>query len=157
MRFILAQVLCGVLIASCSVANAQNSDNRPQLVVLISVDMLRGDSIDRIRDRLGPNGFRYFLEHGFEYRNAHYRHAATVTAAGHATLATGASPGRHGIVGNSWFDTKSNERVYCTEDEAHRVYGETPNARAGCSPTNLLVPTLGDEMRALLQRAANSQ
>jgi predicted AlkP superfamily pyrophosphatase or phosphodiesterase len=114
--------------------------------VLICVDQLRGDSIDRVRGRLGPDGFRYFLERGFEFRNAHYRHAATVTAVGHATLATGASPGTHGVVGNSWFDTSNNERVYCVQDPDSRVHDEVFRKRAGSSPANLLVPTIGDEL-----------
>ena len=58
----------------------------------------------RYRDRLAPGGFRYLLENGVHYSNAHYRHANTETAVGHATLVTGADPSRHGIVGNDWIE-----------------------------------------------------
>ena len=139
-----------LLVALCALSSAAQAisaePGNTRLVVLISIDQLRGDSIDRIRDRLEPAGFRYFLERGVEFRNAHYRHAATVTAAGHATLATGTSPGTHGMVGNRWFDTNNNKRVYCVEDPNYRVHDEELRKRAGSSPANLLVPTLGDEL-----------
>jgi arylsulfatase A-like enzyme len=72
---------------------------RPKLVVQITVDQLRGDLPMRYRDRLGEGGFRYLLERGVHYANAHYRHANTETAVGHATLVTGADPSAHGVVG----------------------------------------------------------
>jgi hypothetical protein len=37
-------------------------------------------------------GFRYLMEKGTWYTDAHYQHANTETAVGHATLATGADP-----------------------------------------------------------------
>jgi len=141
--FLLLVVLCTLSSAAQAI---KTEPGNTRLVVLISIDQLRGDSIDRIRDRLEPAGFRYFLERGFEFRNAHYRHAATVTAAGHATLATGTSSGTHGMVGNSWFDTSNNKRVYCVQDPNSRVHDEEFRKRAGSSPANLLVPTLGDEL-----------
>ncbi len=53
---------------------------RPKLVLQITVDQLRGDLPMRYRDRLGKGGFRYLLEKGVHYTNAHYRHANTETA-----------------------------------------------------------------------------
>jgi len=131
---------------SSAAQTKESEPGKPRLVVLISIDQLRGDSIDRVRDRLEPAGFRYFLERGFEFRNAHYRYAATVTGVGHATLATGTKPGTHGVVGNSWFDTDNNKRVYCVEDPNSRVHDEESRKHAGSSPANLLIPTLGDEL-----------
>ncbi len=89
----------------------------PRLVLQITVDQLRGDLPTRFRDRLGKGGFRYLLEQGTHYANAHYRHANTETAVGHATLFTGADPSRHGMVANDWIDGTTGAFVYNTEDD----------------------------------------
>ena len=118
----------------------------PKLVVQITVDQLRGDLPMRYHERLGKGGFRYLLDQGTHYTNAHYRHANTETAVGHATLVTGADPSRHGIVSNDWFDQTSGESVYNTEDDRHHILGEKPKPHKGVSPRNLLSSTIGDEL-----------
>ncbi len=118
----------------------------PQLILQITVDQLRGDLPGRYRDRLGEGGFRYLLENGTWYANAHYQHANTETAVGHATLATGADPSRHGIVANDWIDPDTGAFVYNTEDDRHHIIGTEPKAHEGVSPRNLLVSTIGDEL-----------
>ena len=65
---------------------------KPRLILQITVDQLRGDLPTRFLDRMGEGGFRYFLEEGIVYGNAHHAHANTETIVGHATLATGAHP-----------------------------------------------------------------
>ena len=75
---------------------AQNSN--PKLILQITVDQLRGDFLSRYSDRFTENGFRYFMEKGTWYNNAHHPHANTETIVGHATLATGAYPAQHGMI-----------------------------------------------------------
>jgi predicted AlkP superfamily pyrophosphatase or phosphodiesterase len=87
------------------------------------VDQLRGDLPARYADRLTEGGFRYLMEKGTWYIDAHYRHANTETAVGHATLATGADPSRHGIIANDWIDQKTGAFVYNTEDDRHHIIG----------------------------------
>jgi len=119
-------------------------DTRPRLILQLSVDQLRGDLPGRYRDRLGEGGFRYLFEQGTWYINAHYKHANTETAVGHATLATGADPSRHGIVANDWIDQKTGALVYNTEDNRHRIVGRGLKPmraflRATCSPPLFLM------------------
>jgi predicted AlkP superfamily pyrophosphatase or phosphodiesterase len=123
-------------------ADVQN----PRLVLQITVDQLRGDLPMRFRQRFGAGGFRYLMEKGIHYTNANYQHANTETAVGHATLATGADPSRHGIVANDWIDQKTESNVYCTEDGRHHILGSQPKPHQGVSPRNLLVSTIGDEL-----------
>ena len=118
----------------------------PRLVLQITVDQLRGDLPTRFLDRLGEGGFRYLLDEGTHYANAHYRHANTETAVGHATLFTGADPAQHGIVANDWIDPATGAFVYNTEDARHHLIGQEPKAHAGMSPLNLLASTIGDEL-----------
>jgi len=122
------------------------ADKNPKLVLQITVDQLRGDLPMRFKDRLGEAGFRYLLEKGTHYNNAHYQHANTETAVGHATLATGADPSRHGIVANDWIDQKTGKAVYNTEDDRHHIIGGKPKPHQGVSPRNLRATTIGDEL-----------
>ena len=118
----------------------------PRLVLQITVDQLRGDLPARYDDRLTEGGFRYLMEKGTWYIDAHYQHANTETAVGHATLATGADPSRHGIVANDWINQKTGAFVYNTEDERHHIIGREPKAHEGVSPRNLAASTFGDEL-----------
>jgi len=118
----------------------------PRLVLQITVDQLRGDLPGRYADRLTEGGFRYLMEKGAWYIDAHYQHANTETAVGHATLATGADPSRHGVVANDWIDQKTGAFVYNTEDERHHIIGREPKAHEGVSPRNLHASTFSDEL-----------
>jgi len=118
----------------------------PQLVLFVTVDQLRGDMPTRYLDRLAPGGFRYLLDNGTVYRNAHYQHLVTTTAAGHATLSTGSNTPQHGIASNEWFDVDTMQPVYNTEDIRHPVIGVPGDLEKGRSPRNLTSSTFGDEL-----------
>jgi len=119
---------------------------QPKLVLMVVVDQLRGDMPWRYQDRLGPAGFRYLIENGTVFNNAHFCHVTTVTAAGHATLTTGGNPPQHGIAGNDWFDVVTSEVVYNTEDRRYPLIGDTPGSKSGRSPDKLKSSTFGDEL-----------
>jgi predicted AlkP superfamily pyrophosphatase or phosphodiesterase len=125
---------------------APEASPAPRLILQVTIDQLRGDLPGRYRDRLGEGGFRYLMEKGAWYVNAHYQHANTETAVGHATLATGADPSRHGIVANDWIDQKTGAFVYNTEDKRHHIIGREAKAHEGVSPRNLLASTISDEL-----------
>jgi predicted AlkP superfamily pyrophosphatase or phosphodiesterase len=130
------------------------------LVLQITVDQLRGDLPARVLERLEPGGLRYLYENGTVYANAHYQHANTETIVGHATLATGALPASHGMVGNVWLDRASGELVYNVEDARYPLLTAgagvdqateiDPTQRAarseGRSPMAMLVSTFSDEL-----------
>ncbi|GAP33787.1 alkaline phosphatase family protein [Piscinibacter sakaiensis] len=120
---------------------------RPALVVFLVVDGLPMRQVSAVRHLLAPDGFARFLDRGAWYAEAHYGHAYTVTAAGHATLFTGASPQRHGVIGNDWRDRATGAPVYCTGDTAEHYLGSPTDKLDGTSPRNLQAETLGDVMR----------
>jgi predicted AlkP superfamily pyrophosphatase or phosphodiesterase len=148
------------LIAS-SLAHAQGRPDAPKLVLQITVDQLRGDLPYRYYDRLGEGGFRFLLDRGVVYHNAHHAHANTETIVGHTTLATGTHPSVHGMVGNLWFDRETGQTTYNIEDPRYRLLTQgagvddsaeiDPTQRAarseGRSPAAILVTTFGDELR----------
>jgi predicted AlkP superfamily pyrophosphatase or phosphodiesterase len=136
--FVLALLFC-----LSSLAAAAGS---PKLVLFLTIDQLRGDMPWRFKDRFRADGIRYLMDHGAVFANAHYRHAATFTATGHAALFTGGHAAAHGFVGNEWYDTRNGRRVYCVEDSAHSLIGQAPEAHSGTSPRNLTSTTIGDEL-----------
>lgn len=118
-----------------------------RLAVVISVDQMRADYLDRY-DQVFSGGFRRFLDRGIVYTDAHQDHAATTTAVGHATIGTGVYPRRHGIVGNDFYDRAEGRTVYSAEDSTVRLVGvPEPNDRPagdGRSPWRLAASTAVD-------------
>lgn len=137
-----------------------NIAESPKLILQITVDQLRGDMPRSVYNKLGEGGFRYLYENGIVYENAHHRHANTETVVGHATLATGADPADHGMVGNIWYDKELGRVVYNIEDELYPLIGEgggvdknielDPTQKLagtdGRSPTAILTTTFSDEL-----------
>ena len=127
-------------------AFAAQSPEPPKLILVIIVDQMRGDYLPLMQSRLGVGGFRRLLDQGLVYTNANYRHGTTVTAAGHATIVTGANPAEHGIISNLWYDPVRRRDVYNTEDAKALLIGEPTKLLDGTSPRLLLATTIGDEL-----------
>ena len=77
---------------------------RPSLVVVISVDQLRFDYVERFAPWFTDGGFKRFTKSGATFPNARYRYGSTFTGPGHAAIGTGRPPAESGIVGNTWFE-----------------------------------------------------
>ena len=135
-------------------------NQKPRLILQITVDALRGDLLGRYYDRFGKSGFRYLMEKGTVYRNANHGHANTETIVGHTTLATGANPSAHGMIGNVWLDRTSGQLTYNVEDARYPILSKQagvdkkteidPTQRTarsdGRSPSAILVSTFSDEL-----------
>lgn len=111
--FVLMFVLCMQLFTGIVYAEPKEDI---KLVLQITVDGLRADLLNRYQKNFTEGGFRYLMEEGVIYTNAHYQHANTETIVGHTTLATGAFPSTHGMVGNVWYDREAGELAYNIED-----------------------------------------
>ena len=119
----------------------------PKLVVVLVVDGLPNEQVQRYRDQFGQGGLRRMLDQGAAFGNAHQAHGVTVTAIGHSAILTGAYPYVHGIIGNNWIDPATKKSVYCTEDTNYTYIDEETQSSDGTSPMRLKVNTLGDELR----------
>lgn len=139
----LINAICLMALAWGSIPS--EASERARLVLQITVDQLRGDLIDRQLDRMGEGGFRYLLENGVVYTDAHHAHANTETIVGHTTLATGAHPANHGMIGNVWFDRDLDRIVYNVEDEDYPILtaGAGVDANAEIDPTQRAAKTDG--------------
>ena len=124
----------------------------PRLVVVLVVDQMRADYIDRYGFQW-TRGLKRLITEGAYYKQAYYPYLNTVTCVGHATISTGAFPATHGIVGNSWYDPESGTSIPCASDPAATAVSYAGPATAGNSSARLMVPTLSDEMRSQLPSA----
>ncbi len=142
-----------VLIVFTKSISAQNKPavvstdlKQPKLVVGIVVDQMRQDYIYRYWHKFGNGGFKKIINEGYFYRNAQYNYVPTYTGPGHASIYTGTSPATHGIIANDWFVKETGKMTYCTEDNTVKSVGT--DSKAGLmSPKNLLVTTIGDELK----------
>jgi predicted AlkP superfamily pyrophosphatase or phosphodiesterase len=122
---------------------------RPRLVLLVAIDQFRYDYLTRFRESY-TGGLRRLLDRGAVFTNAYLEHYPTVTAVGHSTMLTGATPALSGIIGNDWFDREAGKQVTSVSDDDTKLLGAP--GTAGMSPRRLLVSTLGDEMKRGLSR-----
>ncbi len=146
-RSSLLVVLCLLMCAVGSPAQQkpQSAPKKPKLMLAVVVDQFRYDYLLRFRaDYHG--GIARLLENGAVFADARYPQFPTVTAVGHSTILSGATPSVSGIIGNEWLDRESDETVTSVSDKSTALLGGTPATR-GSSPHRLLVSTIGDELK----------
>jgi predicted AlkP superfamily pyrophosphatase or phosphodiesterase len=159
-RFVVVLMMLTAALMFPRSSRAADNPTAPRLVLQITVDQLRGDLPQRYLAEMGAGGFRYLLDQGVVYGDAHHAHSNTETIVGHATLATGAHPAAHGLVGNVWFDHVQDRLIYNIEDPSYPLLSAgadvdqdveiDPTQRVarsdGRSPSSILVSTFSDEL-----------
>src|SRR5271165_887917 len=139
---------------------------KPKLLLFIVVDQFRYDYLIRFRDGY-KGGITRFLRDGAVFADARYPQMPTVTAVGHSTVLTGATPSVSGIAGNNWLErdpvipskvacpmatppasepASRNKSTEATFDESTCLVGGSASLN-GSSSRRLLVNTLGDELK----------
>jgi Type I phosphodiesterase / nucleotide pyrophosphatase len=138
-------ILLALLCAAAGLpASPQPSSHDLRLVLLIAVDQFRYDYLTRFVGEY-TGGIKRLLSDGAVFTNANLEHYPTVTAVGHATMLTGATPAVSGIIGNDWFDRQTGTTVTSVSDPSVKLLGVETGS--GASPRRLLVSTLGDELK----------
>ena len=138
-----------LLLGGVGVASAQDVPPPalpPKLIVAIAVDQFSADLFAEYRNRYAFGLKR--LQQGAVFPSGYQSHAATETCPGHSTILTGVHPARAGIVANSWYDLglfRPKKAVYCAEDESQAAADPKDYV---ASAVHLLVPTLGDRLKA---------
>ena len=130
-------------------AAAAKSPAKPKLVVLLVVDQMRGDYVDKFRHQW-TGGLKRLIEEGAWFRDAAYPYAATETCVGHSTISTGAFPATHGMVANAWWDRSQQKMVTCTSDPDPNVKnigyaGATP--KGADTAWRMAVPSFAEELK----------
>ena len=160
-RLIASIAVASLWAVSAALVHADDPDTRDvRLVLQLTVDGFRRDLLSRYAGRFGEGGFRYLLDEGVLYADAHYQHSNTETIVGHTTLATGAFPADHGMTGNAWYHRDTGEFGYNIEDAQHLPLASRADPQAGAqvdpaqlaantpgrSPVNILAETFADRL-----------
>ena len=133
--------LAGLLALLCAAQAA--ADGPPKLVLAIVVDQFRYDYLTRFRGDY-KSGLKRLLTQGAVFANAEYEHYPTVTAVGHSTFLSGATPSMSGIIGNEWYERETGKTVTSVSDDSVKMLGASGD---GASPRRMLVSTVGDELK----------
>lgn len=123
----------------------------PKLVVALVIDQYSTDLFNEYRPMYTAGLAQ--LADGIVFPRGHQGHASTETCPGHSTILTGARPARTGIIANDWQipSLPRQDRgvetftVYCVEKPG--APGSDARKKV-MSHETLLVPTLGDRMKA---------
>lgn len=126
---------------------AASAPKRPKLVVLLVVDQMRGDYVDKFQGQW-TGGLKRMVNEGAWFREAAYPYAATETCVGHSTISTGAFPTTHGMVANAWWDRETQKMVTCTLDPkaTNIAYGGASTPQ-GDSAWRMRIPAFAEELR----------
>src|SRR5262245_50054207 len=89
-----------LIFTSSAFGLASGSKHPPKLLVVISIDQFSPDYFSRYDLKYG---LKRLKSGGITYSNCNLGYAITETGPGHATLATGCYPSKHGIQANEWF------------------------------------------------------
>ena len=138
MRILSSLLFSATLAATSSVRVTGQSpapNERPALVVLVAVDQLRPDYLDRYHEQF-LGGFRLIRDSAAFFPNGHQEHAMTETAPGHSAMLSGREPVHTGIFSNDRGVTDSTVSVL-----------DAPGV-VGASPRRFLGTTLYDWLRA---------
>lgn len=117
---------------------------KPRLVIVIVVDQMRQDYLDRFSD-LYVGGLARLSRGGAVFTDAHQDHAFTFTPPGHAVIATGTYPSRNGVVSSYWWDETLGRMIHAGEDPSAPIVGHPGSV--GASPRHLLRTTIGDWLK----------
>jgi len=138
-------LLLAVSITACAPTGedtSAESTSRPVLVLLIAVDQMRADYLDRFGP-LFTGGFRTLLADSAVFTSARQDHAITATAPGHSAMLSGLYPRASGIVDNTWFDPTTGRRRGAVSDPEERLVGiGVPDDGPGVSPRQFLGTSL---------------
>ncbi len=145
-----AAVLFSPLAVAQSKAHASSkAPAKPKLVVLLVVDQMRADYIDKFLPQW-TGGLKRLVEEGAWFRDAAYPYAATETCVGHSTISTGAFPATHGMVANAWWDRKEQKMVTCTSDPDPNVKNigyASAIAKGADTAWRMAVPSFAEELK----------
>jgi predicted AlkP superfamily pyrophosphatase or phosphodiesterase len=126
---------------------ATTQPKHPKLVVMIVVDQMRADYVDKFRGQWS-GGLKRLVEEGAWFRTAAYPYAATETCVGHSTISTGAFPLNHGMVANAWWDRDAQKMMTCTADPSVKNTAYAGGTtKGGDSAVSMLLPSYAEELK----------
>ena len=121
-------------------------DEQVRLVMVLNVEQMRTDYINRYWNKFREDGFRRLVNQGATCANTSMNLHVQKTVVGVPTLFTGAYPKRHGIVNESWYDRLKQKEINALRDDYFITVG-SDSKEGQLSSKELLSPTIGDVLK----------
>jgi predicted AlkP superfamily pyrophosphatase or phosphodiesterase len=125
LQLLFVGLLAAATLSAQTPTSVTSPAKRPALIIMISVDMLSGEIMDRYMDDSLPGGLGRLMREGVVFENGYQEHAFTETGPGHSTLLSGRHPSSTGIPNNSWLDMTTGHTEYCVDDKSVKNFGES--------------------------------
>ncbi len=137
------KVLATLLLSLLTVQWTQSADNKPHLVVGITVDQLRTDYLEALQHLFGEKGFKRLMQEGVMCENVVFDYPNIDKISATATIYTGTNPFYHGIPSERIFNTTllKEEKVLNDPTKLGNYTEETYSMDA------LKTSTLSDEVK----------
>jgi hypothetical protein len=149
--FIVVNIL--IFLGFSGICQEKISEKKPKLIIGIIIDQMRYDMIQKYWGKYENNGFKRLVGEGTVCRNVYYNSLVSRSCVSYTTIATGANPSVHGIISDDWYLRVSDKIIHCTRDTSVRSLGGTFEGGMH-SPRNVLVTTIGDELRFTTDKTA---
>ena len=121
-------------------------DEQVRLVMVLNVEQMRTDYINRYWNKFREDGFRRLVNQGATCANTSMNLHVQKTVVGVPTLFTGVYPKRHGIVNESWYDRLKQKEIDALRDDYFITVG-SDSKEGQLSSKALLSPTIGDVLK----------
>lgn len=147
MRALNLMILFFILLTICFPVRAQNkAATTPKLVVVVNIEQMRTDYLQRYAGRFQDGGFLRLLREGAVCSNASMNLHVLKSLTGVPTLFTGVYPDRHGIINANWYDRLKEKEINAIYDNYYITVGS--DSREGQrSAAQLLSPSIGDGLK----------
>ncbi len=143
---LLAYIIC---ICCCQQVLAQSTPpTKPKLVVMVVVEQMRYEYLERFSSHFSSGGFKKLMTLGTQCANANVDFSYGQSASTFASLLTGAHPAQHGITGNYWYNRTSGSKEHCVANDSYMCVGGDDHDEYLVSADKLIASTFGDELVA---------
>lgn len=122
---------------------AQSAISTPKLVVTLTIDQLRTDYMEAFSSLYGEKGFKRLMREGKIFSQVTFPFNNIDRASAIASIYTGSTPAKHGIISESWLDVNTLRPINCVNDPAFMGNYTDENS----SPSQLLTSTISDELK----------
>ncbi|MBK9071369.1 MAG: alkaline phosphatase family protein [Myxococcales bacterium] len=119
----------------------------PKLIVLVVLDQLPQWVLETRAHELEPHGFLRGRAAQSVALRGEFSYAATMTAVGHATIATGVLPKAHGVFANGVYSVAAHKEISVFTGADRLVTTKGVSTELAGGPQPMRVPTVFDELK----------
>lgn len=131
-----------IAITTLALVCCLNAVSAPKLTIVVAVDGLNQENLQRMRSYWPQGGLRTLSEEAYQ-TSVSFPYQTQSSSDALATLLTGSTPAKHGITGTHYFSRSTRKAVSLFIDKNEKGIGTDK----GYSPAEVLYPTIADHIR----------